>query len=70
MRVQELIDLLQEEDPEAIIVTRAYEEGVDIVRDLKRVLIKESGQEQWYYGDFSISEDEMGDSAILLAYDK
>jgi len=54
MQVKELIKELEKHDPEAIVVVRAYEEGVNQATSVKLVKITPSFTDKWYYGEYNI----------------
>ena len=63
MKVKELIALLQEKDPEVMVVVRGYEDGVDDVIRLDELQLKLNVNEAWYYG--SHEEDPDGDTKAV-----
>jgi hypothetical protein len=54
MKVKDLIKELEKHDPEAMVVVRAYEEGVNQATSVQLVKIAQSFTDKWYYGEFNI----------------
>ena len=50
MKVKELIELLQEQDPELIVVVDGYEGGYAPVRTATLLPLKLNVNKEWYYG--------------------
>lgn len=57
MKVKDLLALLTEMPPDADVVIKGYEGGVDDVINVKLVQIKKDVHAQWYYGRHEIDED-------------
>ena len=55
MKVQQLIEELQNYNPETIVVVSGYEDGVDTVANVSQVNIKLNVFTEWYYGKHEIA---------------
>jgi hypothetical protein len=53
MKAKELITLLQQVPPESTIVVRGYENGYNIISELKHVKIAHDITAPWYCGEYS-----------------
>jgi hypothetical protein len=61
MKIKELIDLLQKEDPDMRIVLDGYEEGFDELHIVKHIRIGEfitDEDKPWWKGEFKWSKQE------------
>jgi hypothetical protein len=54
MNVKELIEQLSKHDPEAMVVIRGYEDGVDEAIKTEAVQISKFPIVEWYYGKYRI----------------
>lgn len=50
MTIKELIQQLQQHDPNTRVVVNGYEEGLCDIEDLEEVKIKLNVNTEWYYG--------------------
>lgn len=67
MKVKELIQRLQEYNPERVVVVHGYEGGVDTCTSCKEVRVKFNINQEWYYGAHElVKEDESPNKAILI----
>ena len=53
MKAKELINLLEQVSPEAIIVVRGYEEGYNMISELKPRKILHKPRAKWYCGEYA-----------------
>lgn len=60
MKVKELIEALQKENPENMAIVSGYEGGVREIREVSPAKIKLNVNAAWYYGEHE--EDEDGDT--------
>jgi hypothetical protein len=58
MKVKELIQKLQEYDPETMVVVNGYEGGVNACSVCREESIKLGVNSEWYYGNHEIVEEE------------
>jgi len=58
MKVKELIEILQEKDPEQIVVVPGYEGGYNDVAAVDSVKLKLDVNSSWYYGKHDDVSDE------------
>lgn len=54
MQVKDLIKELEKQDPESMVVVRAYEDGVNEVTSISPVTVTPSFTDKWYYGEYNI----------------
>lgn len=67
MKVKELLSLLQQCDPEALVVVDGYEDGLDDPLPPVEVSIRLNVHPEDYYGPHAIAEDnETGVRAVYL----
>lgn len=66
MTIQELIDKLKTFPPETLVVVRGYEEGYNDISILKEISLELDANEEWYYGQHTISKDSNAPKAIVL----
>ena len=67
MTVGELIQKLQEYDPETMVVVNGYEGGVNACSSCKEESIKLGVNSEWYYGNHEIVHNgEFDCKAILI----
>jgi len=64
MKLKELLALLSQFPPEADIVVKGYEGGLDDVIDVKLVKIKRNVNSDWYYGRHEADDD--GDTLAVF----
>ena len=57
MNVKELIEKLQEFDPELMVVRSGYEGGMTEVKYVEEVLLATYVHTEWYYGQHDKVED-------------
>jgi hypothetical protein len=57
MNVKELIEKLQEFDPEMMVVHSGYEGGMAEVKDATEVLLALNVNTEWYYGEHDSVDD-------------
>ena len=66
MTVQELIDQLVGMPPNAIVVVRGYEDGVNEVDRAREFYVRPfSLGSEWYYGSFELAQNN-GEYAVFL----
>lgn len=58
MNVRELIEILKTLDPDAMVVRRGYEGGVNEAKSAEEVKIKLNVYDDWYYGKHEIIDDD------------
>ncbi|WKZ48895.1 MAG: hypothetical protein QY306_05950 [Anaerolineales bacterium] len=66
MKVDELIARLSELPPDADVVVKGYEGGVDDVVDISLVTIRRDVNVEWFYGKHEL-DDNSDNQAIFLA---
>jgi hypothetical protein len=66
MKVKELIELLQQLDPEALALVDGYEGGVGCPSHPIAVNVKLNVNSEWYYGPHETSDDEPGAPGVLI----
>jgi hypothetical protein len=68
MRVKNLIDLLQKEDPEMRVIIDGYEGGYDEVKKILHVeIIPNVGKKDaWWYGEFDYAVGNNNSEKALL----
>jgi hypothetical protein len=52
MKVKELIEILQKEDPETLVVVCGYEGGYSTPKSAKTINITGPHDNAWYYGEY------------------
>ena len=57
MKVKELIEKLQEFDPELMVVRPGYEGGVTELESATEVMLALNVNEEWYYGEHDMVDD-------------
>jgi hypothetical protein len=74
MKIKELIELLQKEDPETRVVVDGYESGYDEVCKISKVSIEpnpDNGDcekdDRWWDGEFEFSKKENAEIAICFS---
>ncbi len=67
MKVKELLEILQKEDPETLILVDGYEGDYTTPRNTHQFYVKEQ-ESEWYYGEYEPCPKEDPDviKAILL----
>lgn len=58
MTVKQLIEKLQQYNPETMVVVNGYEGGVNACSVCREELIKLGVNSEWYYGNHEITNDE------------
>jgi len=66
MKVKQLIELLQKEDPNLMVVISGYEGGVDELEMINNISIKLNQNQKWYYGKHEEVENGKGDVMAVL----
>ena len=66
MLVKELIEELQSLNPEARVVVRGYEGGLEDVENCKEVYLDLNVNSVWYYGKHEETLDHKNNPAVLL----
>lgn len=66
MNVKQLIELLQHQDPDAMVVVCGYEAGVDEVNSVEKVFIDLNVNDKWYYGKHEVDNLNGKVGAVLL----
>lgn len=69
MKVKEIIELLQKENPEARLVVDGYESGFDEAYVITHVTIKQNSNKEddrWWNGEFEFNEEDGSEIAILI----
>ena len=64
MTIKELIQQLQQHDPNTRVVLRGYEEGIDDLEYIQQVKLQLNVNTEEYYGPHEIKEE--GHPALLL----
>jgi hypothetical protein len=57
MNVKELIELLQEQDPECMVITDGYEGGYSPITGAHLLPIKLNVHREWYYGEHDAPQE-------------
>jgi hypothetical protein len=57
MTVKQLIEELQQYNPETMVVVNGYEGGVNACSSCKERFIKTGVNSEWYYGNHEIAND-------------
>jgi len=57
MKVKDLVAILSKMPPEADVVAKGYEGGVDDVVNVQLVKLKRDVNAEWYYGRHEIKDD-------------
>lgn len=57
MKVKDLLAVLSKMPPEADVVAKGYEGGLDDVINVQLVKLKRDVHAEWYYGRHEINED-------------
>jgi hypothetical protein len=67
MRVKDLIEKLQQQNPEAVVVVRGYEGGFNQVGDIQAINIEADKEYRWgsCYGEYKFAEID-GEQAIMI----
>ena len=68
MKVKELIEILQKEDPETLVLVDGYEGGYAIPVGTKQIEVCGPFKRDWYYGEYDDCREEelFKTKAILL----
>jgi hypothetical protein len=68
MKVKELIEILQKEDPETLVLVDGYEGDYDTPKTPKNLEVYEVTESAWYYGNYKLCPEEelLRVKAILL----
>jgi len=66
MKIKELIEKLQQFDPELMVMVDGYEDGYDdpIVGPVKKLKLNENAE--WYNGKYEWSKTDEGVEALLI----
>jgi hypothetical protein len=54
MKVKQLIEMLQQFDPEMLVMVQGYEGGIDAPEKLYQTAIRLNVHEEWYYGKHEV----------------
>ena len=67
MKVKELLEILQKEDPETLVIVDGYEGDFDTPRKTHQFYVKKQ-EAEWYYGEYEpcSKEEPSAIRAILL----
>jgi hypothetical protein len=67
MKVKELIEKLQQQNPEAIVVVRGYEGGFNEAGDVQAINIEADKEHHWgsCYGEYKFAAID-GEKAIMI----
>ncbi len=66
MNVRELIEELQQYDPEVMVVINGYEGGYAEIKKMTEVDLMLGVNKEWYYGSHEITTTEEGDCKAIL----
>ena len=68
LTVKQLIEKLQQMNPDTIVLTRSYEDGYDPAIEIEEHDVITWKDSEWYYGDYRDAEpdDEESFKAILI----
>ena len=68
MKIKDLIERLQQHDPETIVIVNGYEEGYDEIENLITISIAKNlnKRDRWWSGEFIDAKDNQGVPAVLL----
>lgn len=66
MKVKELIEKLQKEDPEMRVVVNGYETGFDEVHKLYHTSILKKSNNKWWDGEFYQTNPNEGHEVVLV----
>jgi len=61
MKVKELIEALQKQDPEMMVVRGGYEGGVTEISSTEKATIALDVHLEWYYGEHEMVDEDDGD---------
>jgi len=69
MKVKELIELLSQQDPEALVVISGYEDGLNDLDSVEQAHVQLNVNTTWNYGkyEFVASTNECATHAVYLA---
>ena len=67
MNVKELIEILKTCDPDAMVVRRGYEGGVNEVTSAETVLVELNVYTDWYYGKHEIVDSNDSQKNVVNA---
>ena len=57
MTVHELIHQLQTMPPDALVVSKGYEDGFDSIKEVSIIAVEENPQKEWYLGKYFDSKN-------------
>ena len=66
MKIKELIELLQKEDPEMKVVVNGYESGYDEVEKIYCKPITVNENQNWWDGEYDSDIDQKGNLIALV----
>jgi len=67
MTVKELIEILQTQDPNKLVLVSGYEQGYDMLQEVRPIKVKHEPTERWWAGEYEdYPLDECDIDAILL----
>jgi len=67
MKVKELIDILQREDPEKLVLISAYEQDYDELLQVRNIKVKHEPSDRYWKGNYTdYPVEECNIEAILL----
>jgi hypothetical protein len=68
MKVKELIDLLQKEDPDTLVLVDGYEGDYSTPKEMRKIEVYEVKESAWYYGNYKLcpKDELLRNKAIYL----
>jgi hypothetical protein len=66
MKVKELIERLQQLDPEKMVVMHGYEDGYDEISEIEPISLRLNVNTAWYYGKHDRCDSPDATQAILI----
>lgn len=67
MNIKQLIEQLQQYDPETMVVITGREGGFNEVSEISEISLKLNANTSWYYGKHEESHDENGILALQIS---
>jgi hypothetical protein len=58
MKIKELIEILQKQDPETLVLVDGYEGDYTTPKTIKTIEVFEVQEAPWYYGNYKLSPEE------------
>lgn len=67
MTVKQLIELLEMHDPNKLVLVSGYEQGYDILQEVRSIKVKHKPTDKWWAGEYEdYPLEECNIDAILL----